>query len=185
MLRAKMGRKGRWYEGWVRVPNATTPMGCGRAFVLFGGFLAGTLAGGWLGLVAAFVSGLAASDPTRFPGEDLLAAVLAVGVLFTLCAPVRRAAESGIEPPGRAGAEGRVARNALLLSATFAALVVLLSVDSTGAVSLLAPLPALLVGLLFALAAVRRSALLRLAGLSLGVLYAVAGLLVALARAFG
>ena len=62
----------------------------GRAFVLFGGFLGGTVAGGWLGLVTAFVSGLAASEPPRFPGEDLLAAVLAVGVLAALCAPVYR-----------------------------------------------------------------------------------------------
>ena len=88
-------------------------------------------------------------------------------------------------PPERARAEGRVARNELLLSATFAALVVLLSVDSTGAIPLLAPLPALLVALLFALAAVRRSAPLRVAGLSLGVLYTVAGLLVSLVGTFG
>jgi uncharacterized repeat protein (TIGR01451 family) len=39
----------------------------GRAFILFGGLLAGTLAGGWLGLVAAFVSGIATSEPPRFP----------------------------------------------------------------------------------------------------------------------
>jgi hypothetical protein len=38
-----------------------------RAFILFGGLLAGTLAGGWLGLVAAFVSGIATSEPPRFP----------------------------------------------------------------------------------------------------------------------
>ncbi|HVF01092.1 MAG TPA: hypothetical protein VNA27_07105 [Rubrobacteraceae bacterium] len=82
----------------------------------------------------------------------------------------------------RAG--GRSACNDLLFVAGFAAFVVLLSVDSTGAAPLLAPLPALLVALLFALAAVRRSALLRLAGLSLGVLYAVAGVLVSLVRAF-
>ena len=86
---------------------------------------------------------------------------------------------------GRASAEGRVARNELLLlSATFAALVVLLLVDSTGAVPLLASLPALLVAFLFALGAVRRGALLRSAGLLLGVLYALAGLLVSLAGAF-
>lgn len=62
---------------------------------------------------------------------------------------------------------------------------VLLSADSTGAVSLLAPLPALLVALLFALAAVRRSPPLRLAGLCLGTLYAVAGVLVSLVGTFG
>ena len=155
--------------------------GGARAFVLFGGFLAGTLAGGCLGLVAAFVSGLATSDPPRFPGEDLVAAVVAGVILATLCALVYRAAGSGTEPPGRARAEGRSVRNDLIFSACFAAFVVLLSVDSTGAVPLLAPLPALLVALLFALAAVRRGPLLRLAGLSLGILYAVAGVLVTLA----
>lgn len=82
----------------------------------------------------------------------------------------------------RAG--GRSARNDLLFSAAFAAFVVLLSVDSMGAVPLLAPLPALLVALLFALASVRRSLLFRLAGLSLGVLYVLAGVLVSLAGAF-
>ena len=49
----------------------------GRAFVLFGGLLSGMLAGGWLGLVVAFVSGLAPSNPARFSGEDLLAVVIA------------------------------------------------------------------------------------------------------------
>lgn len=153
------------------MPNATSPAERGRSFVLFGGFLAGTLAGGWLGLVVAFVSGLASPGPPRFPGEDLVAAVLAAGVLAALCALVYRA-------------DGRSARNDLLLVAVFAAFVVLYSVDSTGAIPLLAPLPALLVGLLFALAAVRRSPLLRLAGLSLGTLYVVAGVLVSLAGAF-
>lgn len=143
----------------------------GRSFVLFGGFFCGTLAGGWLGLVAAFVSGIAASVPPRFPGEDLLAAVLAGGALAAVCALVYRAG-------------GSSARNDLLFAAAFAAFVVLLSVDSTGAVPLLAPLPVLLVGLLFALAAVRRSALLRLAGLCLGTLYAAAGVLLSLTSSF-
>ena len=84
-----------------------------------------------------------------------MAAILAGGVLAVLCTLVHRVG-------------GKSARNDLLFVAGFAAFVVLLSVDSTGAVPLLAPLPALLVGLLFALAAVRRSALLCLAGLSLG-----------------
>lgn len=143
----------------------------GRSFVLFGGFLAGTLAGGWLGLVAAFVSGIAVSAPPRFPGEDLVAAVLAGGVLAAVWALVYRAG-------------GRSARNDLLFVAAFAAFVVLLSVDSTGAVPLFALLPALLVALLFALAAVRRSALLRLAGLCLGTLYAAAGVLTSLTSSF-
>ncbi len=155
----------------VETLKATKSVGYGRKFVLFGGFFAGTLAGGWLGLVAAFVSGLAASDPPRFPGEDLLAAVVAGGVLATLCALVYRAG-------------GRSACNDLLFVAGFAAFVVLLSVDSTGAVPLLALLSALLVALLFALAAVRRSALLRLAGLCLGTLYAAAGVLTSLTSSF-
>lgn len=78
----------------------------------------------------------------------------------------------------------RSARNDLLFVAAFAAFVVLLSVDSTGGIPLLAPLPALLVALLFALAAVRRSVLLRLAGLCLGTFYAVAGILPPLTSAF-
>lgn len=56
----------------------------GRAFVLFGGFLTGTLTGGWLGLVAVFVSGIAASGPPRFSGEDFVAAVVTVGVLWAV-----------------------------------------------------------------------------------------------------
>ncbi len=161
------------------MPNATSPAGHGRAFILFGGFLAGTLAGGWLGLVAAFVSGLATSGPPRFPGEDLVAAILAGAVLAVLCILVRRAG-GGLGPPARDRAESKGTRNDLLFSAAFAAFVVVLSVDSRGAIPLLALLPALVVALLFALAAVRRSLLLRLAGLSLGVLYVLAGLLLKL-----
>lgn len=122
--------------------------------------------------MAAFASGIAASDSPRFPGEDLLAAVLAAGVLAAVIVLVYRAG-------------GNSARNDLLFAAVFAAFVVLLSVDSTGAIPLLAPLPALVVGLLFALAAVRRSALLRLAGLFLVNLYVLAGVLIAVAGTFG
>lgn len=121
--------------------------------------------------MAALVSGLAVSDPPRFPGEDLLAAVLAGGVLAAACPLVRRVG-------------GKGSRDDLLLATAFAAFVVLLSVDGTGAVPLLAPLPALLVALLFALAAVRRSTLLRLAGLCLGTLYAAAGVLSSLTSSF-
>jgi hypothetical protein len=58
-------------------------------------------------------------------------------------------------------------------------------VDSTGAVPLLAPLPALLVAFLFTLAAVLRSPFLRLAGLLLGVLYTPASVLLSLMSTFG
>lgn len=68
----------------------------------------------------------------------------------------------------------------LLFVACFAAFVVVLSVDSRGAIPLLAPLPALLVALVYALAAVRRSILLRLAGLFLGTLYALTGVVLSL-----
>lgn len=153
------------------MPNENGPVasgeGRGQAFVLFGSFLAGAVAGGWLGLVATFVSGLALSDSPRFPGEDLLAVVIAGGGLFLLCNLVYRAG-------------GRSSRNDLLFVAGFAAFVVLYSVDSAGAIPLLAPLPALLVALLFALAAVRQSPLLRLAGLVLGSLYVFVGVMLAL-----
>ena len=157
------------------MPNESSPAvprgRRGRAFILFGGFFAGTVAGGWLGLVAAFVSGLALSDSPRFPGEDLLAVAIAGGGLFLLCNLVYRTG-------------GRSARNDLLFAATFSAFVVLLSIDSAGAIPLLTPLPALLVAFLFALAAVRGSPLLRLAGLVLGSLYVFAGVMLSLAGAF-
>jgi hypothetical protein len=57
-------------------------------------------------------------------------------------------------------------------------------VDSTGAVPLLAPLPALLVAFLFTLAAVLRSPFLRLAGLLLGVLYTPASVMLSLLSTF-
>jgi len=155
-----------------------------RAFILFGGFLAGTVAGGWLGLIVAFVSGLASSAPARFPGEDLAAVVVASGVLWAASVLVRRAG-GGIGPPARDRAEGKGARNDLLFVACFAAFVVLYSVDSAGAIPILSLFPALLVALVFALAAIRRSLLLRLAGLSLGVFYVLAGLLLKLVGTFG
>ena len=135
--------------------------------------------------MVAFATGIAASDPLRLPGEDVVAAILAGVILTALCALVDRAAESGTEPPGRARAEGWSARNDLLFSAAFATFAVLYSVDSLGEIPLLAPLPALLVALMFAVAAVRRSSLLRLAGLFLGGMYVLTGVLVSLAGTFG
>lgn len=96
----------------------------GRAFVLLGGFLAKALAGGWLGLVAAFLFRLASSAPAHFPGEDLASVVVAGGVLFAVSALVRRAG-GGIGPPARDRAEGKGTRNDLLFVAIFAAFVVL------------------------------------------------------------
>ncbi len=62
---------------------------------------------------------------------------------------------------------------------------VLLSVDSAGAIPLLAPLPELLVTLLFAVSAVRSSPLLRLAGIASGSIYVFAGVLVSLVETLG
>jgi hypothetical protein len=93
-----------------------TPDSGGRTFVLCGGYLGGALAGAWLGLVAAFVLGVAPSDPPRFLGEDLAAALVAASVLAVLVALVRRA-------DGR----GRAAALGLLFAAAFAALDVLCS----------------------------------------------------------
>ncbi|MDX5895291.1 hypothetical protein [Rubrobacter radiotolerans] len=88
----------------------------GRTFILCGGYLGGALAGAWLGLVAAFVLGVAPSDPPRFLGEDLVAALVAASVLVVLVALVRR-----VDGRGRAAALG------LLFAASFAALDVLCS----------------------------------------------------------
>lgn len=47
---------------------------CGRTFLLCAAYLAAGLAGAWLGLAAATVTGMAVSEPPRFPGEDAVAA---------------------------------------------------------------------------------------------------------------
>jgi hypothetical protein len=135
-------------------------------------FRARTLVGGWLRLVVAFITDISVSDPPRFPGEDIVAVILASTILAALCALVHRAG-------------GRSARNDLFFAASFAAFVVLFSIDATGMIPLLTPLPALLVALLLALAAVRRSVLLRLAGLFLGSLYALVAVLLSLVSTFG
>jgi hypothetical protein len=162
-----------------RMAYAVTDSGRpGRIFVLFDGFLAGS----WLGLVVAFVPGIATPIRPTSTVKNLVATVVVGAVLATLCVLVYHAAESGTEPPGRIRAEGQSARNGLLFSARFVAFVVLLSVDITAAVPLVAPLPALLVALLFVLSAVHRSLSLRLAGLVFGILYVLASVLISLAR---
>lgn len=80
--------------------------------------------------------------------------------------------------------DDRSSRNDLLFAAAFAAFVVFLSVNSTGAAPLLAPLPTLLVAFLFALVTILRGPFLRLAGLLLGVLYTPASVLLSLLSAF-
>ncbi len=66
----------------------------GRTFILsVVGFLGGALAGAWLGLVVAFVSGMAPSDLACFPSEDLAAALVAALWLAALNALVRRTDE--------------------------------------------------------------------------------------------
>ncbi len=102
--------------------------------------------------------------------------MVAGGVIWAASILVRRAG-GGVGPTARDRAEGKGVRNDLLFAATFAAFVVVLSVDSRGAIPLLALLLALVMALLFTLAAVRKSLLLRIAGLSLSILYVFVGLL--------
>lgn len=42
---------------------------CEKTFLLCAAYLAAGLAGAWLGLAAATVTGMAVSEPPRFPGE--------------------------------------------------------------------------------------------------------------------
>lgn len=151
--------------------------------MLIGSFVAGSGAGAWLGLAAAVVSGLTSADPIGFTGGIPAASTLALGVLAVLCVIARRAGGGGIGDPARARAEGRSARNSLLLSATFSAFAIVLAVFVFGRVPSPSLIPAVLVVLLLALAAVRRDPLLRLAAICAGALYVLAGLAVALARA--
>lgn len=185
----------------------------GRTFVLSFGFLGGALAGVWLGLVVAFVSGMAPSYPARFRGEDLAAALVAALCLATLHSLIRRT-------------DGRASSLGLLFVTAFAALDLLCSlylltppkvlcvvppqyIEASTASGVLfagsqetppefrpaAPLlyslrfaaamiPAALVAVLLCSATVWRSALLQLVGFVVGSLCALAGLLLSLARAF-
>lgn len=184
----------------------------GRTFVLSVGFVGGALAGAWLGLVVAFVSGLVPANPAHFPGEDLAATLVAASALVGLYAQVRRT-------------DRRASSLGLLFVAAFAALDLLYSayllmplevlcmvpppreVEASAGPDVLlvaswktpsqcrtaAPLlyslrfaaamiPATLVAILFCSAAVWRSALLQLSGFATGGLFALAGLLLTLAR---
>ena len=73
-------------------------------------------------------------DPPRLPGGNLAASALALGALVGLSALAERAVGRGVEPPARARAEGRGARNSLLYAATFSAFAVLLAVFAFGRV---------------------------------------------------
>ena len=152
--------------------------------MLIGCFVAGSGAGAWLGLAAAVVSGLTSADPIGLTGGTLAASTPALGVLTVLCVIARRAGGIGIGDPARARAEGRSARNSLLLSATFSAFAVVLAVFVFGRVPSPSLIPAVLVALLLALAAVRRDPLLRLLALCAAVLCVLAGLAVAVAQSF-
>jgi len=153
-----------------------------RAVVLLFCFVLGSGAGAWLGYVLALVSGITSADLPLSLGGALAVTALAIGALAGLSVLVRRVAGAGIEPPGRARAEGRGARNSVLFAATFFAFTVVFAVFAQ--ISPLSLFPAALVTLLLSLAAVRRGTLLRLAAICVGVLYVLACLVVSLARAF-
>jgi hypothetical protein len=54
------------------IPSKISSIERGRTFVLFGGFLAGTLTSGWIGLVVTFATGIATFNPPRFPGGNVV-----------------------------------------------------------------------------------------------------------------
>ena len=155
-----------------------------RAIVLLSCFVAASGTGAWLGLAVAFISGLTSVEPPRFPSGNLAASAFALGVLAVLCVIARRAGGIGIGDPARARAEGRSARNSLLLSATFSAFAIVLAVFVFGRVPSPSLIPAVLVALLLALAAVRCDPLLRLLAVCAAVLCVLAGLAVAVAQSF-
>ena len=157
---------------------------CVRAIVLLGCFVAGSGAGAWLGLAAAVVSGSTSADLPHLPGGNLAFSALALVVLAVLSVLAQNAGGIGMDPAARARAEGRGARNSLLLAAAFSAFAVVFAVFALGGVSPLALSPAVLAALTLSLAAVRRDPLLRLVAICAGSLYALAGLAVSLAKAF-
>lgn len=187
--------------------------GAGRTFLLIAGFVCGTLAGAWLGLVAAVVSGIVASGPHRFPGEDFAAALAAAVILAAVYIVVRRT-------------DGRLSALNLLFVAAYAAFdllcflylfaprefLCLIPVPGPQAEAgpnvllalhqqpvpecrvstpwFLSPklaaamLPSALVAILACCAEVKRSDLLRSAGFAAGGFFAFVGLVLSLARTF-
>ncbi|MGI8911242.1 MAG: hypothetical protein ACR2JR_11920 [Rubrobacteraceae bacterium] len=89
--------------------------GVERTFLLVAAFAATTLAGAWLGLVAAVVSGMAASGPVRFPGEEFAAALAAAIILAVVYVVVR-------------WTEGRLSALDLMFVAVYAAFDLLCSI---------------------------------------------------------
>ena len=154
-----------------------------RALILLCSFVVGSGAGALLGFLTAAVFGLTSVDPPSFPGGNVTASALALGALVGASVLARRAG-SGIEEPHRARAEGRSARNSLLLAAAFSAFAVVFAVFAFARVPPLSLLPSFAVAFLLALAVAWRAPLLRLAAICVGVLYALAGLAVSLAKAF-
>lgn len=157
----------------------TVLAGGGRTFILVTAFISSTLAGTWLGAVAAFVSGTVPVGPPRFPGEDLAAALAAAFTVAVACAVVRRT-------------EGRLASFQLIFVAACAAQNFLYSLYffAPPEFPCFSPeiaagmLPTLLVAFLLCYAEVRRSAPLRYAGSVTGAVFALAGAVVSLATAF-
>ena len=156
-----------------------------RARIVLGCFTVGLGAGAWLGLVAASVSGLTSAEPPRLPGGHPAASALAIGVLAVLSVLAQRVGGIGIVDPARARAEGRGARNTLLLAATFSAFSVVFAVFAFGRVLAPSLLPSLVVAVLLAIATIRRDFRLLLAALCAVVLCVLAGLAVSVMRAFG
>jgi hypothetical protein len=142
-----------------------------RAIVLLGCFVGGSGAGAWLGYALAVVSGLTSADPSRLAGGNLAASALALGALVGLSTFAERTLGRGVEPPARARAEGRGARNSLIYAATFSVFAVVFVSFAFGRVSPLSLLPVVALAVLLAFGAVRRDPLLRLAALCAGAFY--------------
>lgn len=157
----------------------TVLTGDGRTFVLITAFIASTLAGIWLGAVAAFVSGTLPVGPSRFPGEDLAAAFAATFTTAAAYTVVRRT-------------KGRLAAFQILFVAACAAANFLHSLHffAPPGIPFFSPkiaagmLPTLLVAFLLCRAEIKRSALLRSVGSVMGAVFAFAGFVLSLASAF-
>lgn len=74
-----------------------------RTFLLCAAYLAAGLAGAWLGLAAATVTGMAVSEPPRFPGEDAVATgelnLLLYAYLLMPQIPARKARQIRVRNP--------------------------------------------------------------------------------------
>jgi hypothetical protein len=168
-----------------------------RTFILRAGFLGAALAGWWLGLLAALIHGVVPASPPLFPGEYLLANLVASAALGALVVLVSHA------DPGARTAPVLLATASFAAINTVCALHLLtppetLCVLSQGeplpwqclpsppppnSLKLAAMAPTTFVTVLLCTATVRRSSVLRLVGFAAAALFVLAGLLLSLARA--